>query len=250
MLLFDCSMWFVGLIDVGYILLKVVIENCDWLQEVLEEIVVFDVGSNVVIVVCIMGFVIYWLMLCFDVFYCDYFDIVVNVQMVLQEVLIFGFGIDIVMCYGDGVWCDGEVYLFFNEVIELVCVFMFVEKISVDGGSFVLVFLIYVEFFDWCWVFWLQYFLCIDQIVKGLVKGLKFFNYVQVIQVVFFGYGVMFGWCFIIGDQIVNGLFVFVGLLLFYFGDVYYVVFFYKSCNVEIVVMVVEWVKDVVVWEG
>ena len=149
---------------------------------------------------CTLGMATYWLMPRLPQFYALHPDVTVNVQAPSSDLPALRPGIDIALRYGSGGWTDGQVVPLFHEEVCPVGHPDLVERLQAEGRNLSEVALIHVASPEARhWATWSDY---LQQ--RGLAapkaRGQVFDNYVQAVQAMQDGRGLMLGWRSITGD--------------------------------------------------
>jgi len=195
-----------GLTEAGEILARAVRDGLGQISAAIEDIrSLTGLTGNQITISCTLGMATYWLMPRLPGFYARFPEITVNVQAPATDLPHLAPGIDIAIRYGTGGWPEGVTHKLFDEHICPVAAPAFLKRMQAEGIGLERAPLIHVRSpRNSHWAGWEDYFRA-----KGLSRerlaGQSFNNYVQAVQAVQAGQGVMLGWKSIVGGALRDG---------------------------------------------
>lgn len=198
--LFDRRVRPARLTEAGEMLSRAVREGLGRIAATLEDIrALHSAGERQVTVSCTVGMATYWLMPRLPMFYGSCPEITVNVQAPATDLPVLSPGIDVALRYGKGAWREGRTEKLFSELICPVGTPSFVRRLLSEGCSLAEAPLIHVRnSHNDHWAGWEEYFHA-KGIYRPRAGGQVFNNYVQAVQAVYDGRGLMLGWRSITG---------------------------------------------------
>ncbi len=195
-----------GLTEAGDILARGVRDGLGQISAALEDIrSLTGQAGNQITISCTLGMATYWLMPQLQDFYARFPEITVNVQAPATDLPHLAPGIDIAIRYGTGGWREGVTQKLFDERVCPVAAPAYLERLQAEGIGLDRAPLIHVRSpHNSHWAGWEDYFRA-----KGLsrerLSGQSFNNYVQAVQAVQAGQGLMLGWKSIAGGALRDG---------------------------------------------
>lgn len=184
-----------GLTEAGELLARAVRDGLGQISAALEDIrSLTGQAGNQITISCTLGMATYWLMPRLPDFYARFPEITVNVQAPATDLPHLAPGIDIAIRYGTGGWREGVTQKLFDERVCPVAAPAFLERLQAEGIGLDRAPLIHVRSpHNSHWAGWEDYFRA-KGISRERLSGQSFNNYVQAVQAVQAGQGLMLGW--------------------------------------------------------
>ena len=204
--LFDRSTRPAQLTEAGELLARATRDGLGLIASALEDIrSLHGAEDRQVTVSCTLGMATYWLMPRLPAFYGEFPDFTVNVQAPPTDLPLLAPGIDIAIRYGTGGWREGVTSKMFDEVICPVGAPALIDRLLAEGTGLDQAPLIHVRnAHNPHWASWEDY-LRARGIQRQRMTGPSFNNYVQAVQAVMDGRGLMLGWRSITGGALQEG---------------------------------------------
>ncbi|NIY73493.1 LysR family transcriptional regulator [Marivivens donghaensis] len=183
------------LTEEGEFLARAVREGLGRISATLEDIKAMQANAErQITVACTLGVATYWLMPRLSGFYEDHPDITVNVQAPATDLPVLVPGVDVALRYGTGGWREGRSEKLFAEVVCPVGAPDLIARLLAEGTDLEAAPLIHVRSpHNHHWAGWEDY-LTARGITRPRSSGQSFNNYVQAMQAVIDGRGLMLGW--------------------------------------------------------
>jgi LysR family glycine cleavage system transcriptional activator len=179
----------------GELLARAVREGLGRISSTLEDIRAMQLeADHQITVACTLGVATYWLMPRLSGFYDRHPEITVNVQAPASDLPVLSPGVNIALRYGTGSWPEGINRKLFDEIVCPVGSPELVARLIAEGVNLDTAPLIHVRnSHNQHWAGWEDY-LAIKRIARPRSSGQSFNNYVQAMQAVIDGRGLMLGW--------------------------------------------------------
>jgi LysR family glycine cleavage system transcriptional activator len=179
----------------GELLARSVREGLGRISATLEDIrATQEDADRQITVACTLGVATYWLMPRLSGFYDRHPEITVNVQAPASDLPVLSPGVDIALRYGTGGWREGVNGKLFDEIVCPVGSPDLIARLMADGAGLDTAPLIHVRNpHNQHWAGWEDY-LAAKGITRPRSSGQSFNNYVQAMQAVIDGRGLMLGW--------------------------------------------------------
>lgn len=183
------------LTEEGELLARAVREGLGRISATLEDIRAMQANAErQITVACTLGVATYWLMPRLSGFYEEHPDITVNVQAPATDLPVLVPGVDVALRYGTGGWREGRSEKLFAEVVCPVGAPDLIARLMAEGTDLAAAPLIHVRSpHNQHWAGWEDY-LTAKGITRPRSGGQSFNNYVQAMQAVIDGRGLMLGW--------------------------------------------------------
>ncbi|WP_194095054.1 LysR substrate-binding domain-containing protein [Marivivens aquimaris] len=183
------------LTEEGELLARAVREGLGRISATLEDIRAMQANAErQITVACTLGVATYWLMPRLSGFYEDHPDITVNVQAPATDLPVLVPGVDVALRYGTGGWREGRSEKLFAEVVCPVGAPDLIARLLAEDTNLDAAPLIHVRSpHNQHWAGWEDY-LTARGITRPRSGGQSFNNYVQAMQAVIDGRGLMLGW--------------------------------------------------------
>ncbi len=183
------------LTEEGELLARAVREGLGRISATLEDIRAMQANAErQITVACTLGVATYWLMPRLSGFYEEHPDITVNVQAPATDLPVLVPGVDVALRYGTGGWREGRSEKLFAEVVCPVGAPDLIARLMAEGTDLNAAPLIHVRSpHNQHWAGWEDYLTARD-ITRPRSSGQSFNNYVQAMQAVIDGRGLMLGW--------------------------------------------------------